>query len=343
MIEHLAGPPLSARSLEDWEMITENDVTAIGSRAGDSSRSITMLTKIANTWPRRACVKKQELQPFFEEGKEDFLESLIPFREMPQYQSCSPELRSRVLSCGWLMYNAKTVQIETEIVNPACLSIIAREMPGLAGPSAQLGVCEAMVDEMYHVHMVEQASRLTRDQRALDHIVIPKFNLVRHMQNRQREFGEPWQRRMVRFATAVVSEIFISDYLHLLSESDEIQSFNRMTVAAHRHDELAHGPLFRSLAQLFSTELTKSQRGTFADLLAESVVWFADRELDVWLALLRQIEFPGADGMIEECGSLGMVDLKKLDYSGVVSLAEEIGVMEAAVDRDSFFRQGLAV
>jgi hypothetical protein len=320
-------------------MIAENTE----SQAGHSSRSIKMLEKIANSWPRRAYVKKPELQPFFEEGKEDFLESLLPFREMPQYQSCSPELRSRILSCGWLMYNAKTVQIETEIVNPACLNIINREMPGLAEPSCQQAVCEAMVDEVYHVHLVEQSSRLTRDRRALDYVVIPKFNLVRHMQNRQRGFSESWQRRMVRFATAVVSEIFISDYLHLLSESDEIQPFNRMTVAAHRHDELAHGPLFRSLAQLFSAELTKSQRATFADLLAEPVVWFADRELDVWLALLRQIDFPDADGMIKECKSLGLADLKKLDYSGVVSLAEEIGVMDVAVSRDSFFRQGLVV
>jgi P-aminobenzoate N-oxygenase AurF len=324
-------------------MSPNNSVTALRPEAGDSARSIKMLTKIANSWPRRAYVKKQELQPFFEEGKEDFLESLLPFREMPQYQSCAPELRSRVLSCGWLMYNAKTTQIETEIVNPVCLDIIQRELPGLAGPSTQLAVCEAMVDEAYHVHMVEQASRLTRDQRALDQVVIPKFNLVRHMQNRQHELGEPWQRRMVRFATAVVSEIFISDYLRLLSESDEIQPFNRMTVAAHRHDELAHGPLFRSLAQLFAAELTTSQRAAFADLLAEPVVWFADRELDVWLALLRQLDFPGADSMIKECRSLGAADLKKLDHSGVVSLAEEIGIMEVADDRDSFFRQGLAV
>jgi hypothetical protein len=322
---------------------TSSNGTTLESHTGDSSRSIRMLTKIANNWPRRAHVKKPELRPFFEEGKEDFLESLIPFREMPQYQSCSPELRSRILSCGWLMYNAKTVQIETDIVNPACMNIIEREMPGLEGPNSQQAVCEAMVDEMYHVYMVEQASRLTRDQRALDHVVIPKFNLVRHMRKRQDELSEPWQRRMVRFATAVVSEIFISDYLHLLSDSDEIQPFNRMTVAAHRHDELAHGPLFRSLAQLFSAGLTKGQRATFADLLAEPVLWFADRELDVWLTLLRQIDFPGAEGMIKECESLGTVDLKKLDYSGVVSLAEEIGVMEVAVGRDSFLRQGLAV
>ena len=307
-----------------------------------TDRSRMMLDKLSTAWPRRAYVKKQELDPFFEDdGKEDFLESLLPFRDTPQYQSSSPELKSRVLSCGWLMYNAKTVQIETDIVNPTCLSIIQREMPGLHGGDTQLAVCETMVDESYHVHLVEQASRLTRERRALDHLVIPRFNLIRHMQKRQDGYGEPWQKRMVRFATAVVSEIFISDYLHLLSESTEIQSFNRETVAAHRHDELAHSPLFRSLAQLFSAELTEAERATFAEVLPQPVIWFADRELETWLAVLHQIGFPRADEMIQACRGSGAADLTKLDYSGVLSLAEEIGVMDTAANYDSVARHGL--
>jgi alpha-N-dichloroacetyl-p-aminophenylserinol N-oxygenase len=45
--------------------------------------------------------------------------------------------------------------------------------------------------------------------------------------------------------------------------------------------------------------------------------------------------------MICECKNLGMVDLQRLDYSGVISLAEEIGVTDSAMGRDSFSRQGL--
>ncbi|GAA2277715.1 hypothetical protein GCM10010145_58410 [Streptomyces ruber] len=313
------------------------------SRAEDRSLSQTklILDRLADSWPRRAYVKKQELEPFFESDKEDFLEHLLPFRQHPQYQSCSPDMRSRVLSCGWLMYNAKTVQIETEIVNPACLDIIGGAMPGLRAAASQKAVCETMVDEVYHVHLVEQASRLTRSRRGLDDVVVPQFNLVRRMRERQRDLSDPWQRRMIQFATAVVSEIFISDYLHLLSESDEIQSFNRMTVAAHRHDEMAHSPLFRSLAHLFSHELTVDQRAVFAGMLPEPVLWFADRELDVWLLLLRQIGFPQADEMIRECKMSGTADLASLDSSGVVSLAEEIGLLDSAAAHDSFARQGL--
>jgi hypothetical protein len=307
----------------------------------EMSHTKLMLERLANSWPRRAYVKKQELEPFFEADKEDFLESLLPFRHLPQYQSCPPELKSRVLSCGWLMYNAKTVQIETEIVNPTCLDILRGTMPGLRSDDSQKAVCETMVDEVYHVHLVEQASRLTRRRRGLGDLVIPQFNLVSHMRTRQQQSSDPWQGRMIQFATAVVSEIFISDYLHLLSESEDIQSFNRLTVAAHRHDEMVHSPLFMSLAQLFSHELTEEQRAAFADVLAEPVVWFADRELDVWLSMLRQIGFPQADEMIRECRGLGAADLSSLNYAEIVSLAEEIGLLDSASARSSFSRQGL--
>ncbi|MBZ4018699.1 diiron oxygenase [Streptomyces purpurogeneiscleroticus] len=302
-----------------------------------------MLARLANNWPRRAYVKKQELEPFFEPDKEDFLESLLPFHAMPQYQSSSPEMKSRILSCGWLMYNAKTVQIETEIVNPTCLDIIKGTMPGLRTADSQKAVCETMVDEVYHVHLVEQASRLTRHHRRLEDVVVPQFNLVRYMHQRQQEYSEPWQRRMVQFATALVSETFISDYLHLLSETDDIQSFNRMTVAAHRHDEMVHSPLFQSLAQLFLSELTETQRAAFADVLPEPVLWFADRELDIWLALLQQIGFPKAEEMIQECRKLGTADLASLDYSGIVSLAAEVGLLDSTAARDSFSRRGLII
>jgi alpha-N-dichloroacetyl-p-aminophenylserinol N-oxygenase len=319
----------------------EDRSSATAGPSGGGSSSRTLLTRLADAWPRRAYVKKQELVPFFEDGKEDFLESLLPFRDVPQYQACSPELRSRVLSCGWLIYNAKTVQIETDIVNPACLSILRRELPGLHDGASARAVCETMVDEAYHVHLVERASWLTREHRGLEHVVVPRFNLVRHMQRRQSACSEPWERRLVQFATAVVSEIFISDYLQLLSESDGVQPFNRETVAAHRHDELAHSPLFRSLAQLLSAELAPAERAVFADLLPQPVVWFADRELDTWLSVLHQIDFPGADAMIRECRSAGQRDLASLDYSGVLALAEEVGVLDSAVRRESFSRLGL--
>jgi alpha-N-dichloroacetyl-p-aminophenylserinol N-oxygenase len=322
----------------------ETDVNLAG-RAGheELSRTRMLIDRLAANWGRRAQVKKAELEPLFVPGQEDFLENLLPFRDTPQYRSASPELTSRVLSCGWLMYNAKTTQIENEIVNPTCVAAIAGELPGLHEESSQLAIGETMVDEAYHIHLVERSSRLTRRHRDLTALVIPEFNLVRHMRRRQDELSEPWQKRMVQFATAAVSEIFISDYLHLLSEAEDIQPFNRMTVAAHRHDEMVHGSLFRGLTELFAAELTPAELALFAELLPEPVTWFADRELDVWLELLAQIEFPNAEEMIRETRAAGAVDLAALDHSGVVTMARELGMLDVAAGHDAFLRSGLVL
>lgn len=305
------------------------------------SQTRLLIDRLAANWGRRAQVKKAELEPLFVPGPEDFLESLLPFEDMPQYQSSSPELKSKVLSCGWLMYNAKTTQIENDVVNPTCLAAIAGELPGLADESSQLAVNETMVDEVYHIHLVERSSRLTRRKRDLEKLAIPQFNLVRHMRRRQDGFSEPWQKRMVQYATAAVSEIFISDYLHLLSEAEEIQPFNRTTVAAHRHDEMVHGSLFRSLTELFTAELTAAEKLLFAELLPEPVTWFADRELSTWLALLEQIGFPNAEEMIRETRATGAVDLAALNHSGVVTMARELGLLETEAGRDAFLRNGI--
>jgi hypothetical protein len=45
--------------------------------------------------------------------------------------------------------------------------------------------------------------------------------------------------------------------------------------------------------------------------------------------------------MIRECRSSGAADLTSLDYAGVVSLAEELELMDTAVRHESFVRQGL--
>lgn len=310
---------------------------------GELSQTRLLIDRLATNWGRRAQVKKAELEPLFVPGPEDFLESLLPFKDTSQYQSSSPELKSKVLSCGWLMYNAKTTQIENEIVNPTCIAAIAGELPGLDDESSQLAINETMVDEVFHIHLVERSSRLTRRKRGLEKLVIPQFNLVRHMRRRQDEFSEPWQKRIVQYATAAVSEIFISDYLHLLSEATEIQPFNRMTVAAHRHDEMVHGSLFRSLTELFTAELAPVEKALFAELLPEPVTWFADRELSTWLALLDQIGFPKAEEMIRETRAEGTVDLAALDHTGVVTMAGELGLLEAEAGRDAFQRNGIGL
>src|SRR3546814_2406788 len=96
--------------------------------------------------------------------------------------------------------------------------------------------CETLVDEPYHLLLVENDNRLTRFHRDLAHIRIPSFNLVRFMEIEKARYNEDWQRILIQLATSVVSEIFVSDYLHQLSErseehTSELQSLMRISYA----------------------------------------------------------------------------------------------------------------
>src|SRR3546814_18515564 len=101
-------------------------------------------------------------------------------------------------------------------------------------------ICETLVDEAYHLLLVENANRLTRFHRDLAHIRIPSFNLVRFMEIEKARYNEAWQLILIMLATSAVSEIFVSAYLHQLSESHDIHPMTLATSTPHRTDTPAH-------------------------------------------------------------------------------------------------------
>ncbi|RRS05214.1 diiron oxygenase [Aquabacterium soli] len=302
------------------------------------SRSVDLLNRIARSWSHRAQVKKNEPDTLIDAGTDlpEFLEHLLPFHEHPRYQALDTDTKMRILSCGWIIYNEKTVAIELDIVSPVCQDILYDNVPGLDNELSKEIVCETLVDEAYHLLLVKNANRITRQRRQLEHIRIPQFALVRQMREEQDRHMPSWAGLLVRLSTAVVSEIFISDYLHQLSEETSIQPLNRATVAAHRHDELAHSKIFSELTRNFYHALGSTQKGFFASMLPKSIHWFADQELDLWLDVLQQLGVPGAQAMVEECRELNRVALDRLDYSGVVKLASEVGILDSAEGHAAF-------
>ncbi|WP_257542031.1 diiron oxygenase [Sphingobium sp. CFD-1] len=301
-----------------------------------------MLHRIAEGWMKRAKVRREPVELDFDPTQADFLEKLLPFCEHPRFQSLSPNDRQKILSCGWLIYNEKTVAIETAIVTPSCNDALAGQIPGLGGDTFRHIICETLVDEAYHLLLVENANRLTRFHRDLGHIRVPTFNLVRFMEMEQAGYSEPWQRILIQLATSVVSEIFVSDYLHQLSDCQDIQPMNRATVAAHRHDELAHSKIFTLLAEAFYPALSPVEKAFFAEILPKPIAWFADMELDVWESVLQQLQIPGAASIIADCRPLNANAALRVDYSGVTELARNLGVLDTACGQDGFLALGIA-
>ena len=126
--------------------------------------------------------KTEPLWPVFDSAKPDYLESLVPFRRHPVYESANDEMKRLALSCGWIAYNEKTIAIESKVVN-----------------------------------------------------------------------------------------------------------------------ESVHNALFKSLGAAIFGSLNRRERGFFTRVLPLPIEWFSSAELEVWRAMLRQIDFPDADGMIDDC------------------------------------------
>jgi len=274
-------------------------------------------------------------------GKPTLSPKLLPFREHPAFLAAPDGMRQQILSCGWLAYNEKTVDIESKIIAPACAHIIAGEVPGLQDSVSRQIAGQTLVDEAYHELLVLKACQMTRARRGLGAVTLPESQLIVQMRQAQAQCSAPWQKVLVQLATAIVSEVFISDYLKVLSTEMTIQPFNRLTVDAHRRDELAHGSIFKGLATCLYGSLNQDERDFFIEVLPKPVHWFANIELDVWQAMLRQIGFRATDAVIRDCRRANEENLARIDYSDVIALAEELGLLEGHRGFDSFAREGL--
>jgi P-aminobenzoate N-oxygenase AurF len=307
------------------------------------SQARALLQRLANSWGRRARVKQPELdsEMLFDASRDDFIPDLLPFRDHPAFLAAPDGMRQQILSCGWLAYNEKTVDIESKIVAPACNHIIYGDVPGLQDGVSKQIAGQTLVDEAYHELLVLNACQVTRDRRGLRAVTLPESQLIVKMRHAQAQCSVQWQKGLVQLATAIVSEVFISDYLKVLSTEMAIQPFNRLTVDAHRRDELAHGSIFKGLARCLYGSLNQHEREFFIEVLPKPVHWFANIELDVWEAMLQQIGFRATDTVIRDCRSANEENLARIDYSDLIALAEELGLLEGQRGVDSFAREGL--
>jgi hypothetical protein len=293
----------------------------------DPQRDLERLEKLLESWPGRATVKKAAPDEglVYDVNKPDFLVELLPFHDHPLFEKAPEPYRQAALSCGWLAYNEKTVAIESRIVSPACMHLIDGDVPSFH-PRHREVVTQALVDEAYHILLVVHATGLTRSRRGLEGLTIPSFELVSNMQRCQEQYPERWQKILVQLATAIVSEVLVSEYLSKLSNATTIQPINRITTEIHRRDESAHNGLFKSLGALIYHGLGPREKEFFVRMLALPSAWFASPELDVWQGMLEQIHFPGAEQMIRDCKAQRQPRGIQLDLKTLQTLFEDLGV-----------------
>lgn len=302
-----------------------------------------MLRKIAKTWHSRAQVRRGDPAPelTFDAARPDFPIELLPFRTHPRFLRFSEPEKSRTLTAAWFVYSAKTIEIETHIVNPFCCDVLKERIPGLREGACREIISQTMVDESYHVLMTANADCITGLGRGLK-VTVPTSSLTASMMSHRDSYRDSWQATLVQFATALVSEVFVSDYLKLLSSDRSIQPLHRAVVDAHRRDESVHNTIFRQLARLVYVELSPREREFFSAIMPRPVRWFAEYDFDMWANVFAQLEIDDVREMIGDCKAAQQGDLGRIDYSGIVELANELGVTHLAVGRQSFAEEGLA-
>jgi len=296
--------------------------------AADLQRDHDRIERLTESWSGRANVRKAgpDLTLDYDPNKPDFLSELLPFHDHPLFQKTAEEHKQAALSCGWIAYNEKTVAIESKIVSPACMHLIDGEVSGFPRHRHRSSVAQALTDEAFHILLVVQATGVTRRRRQLQELTLPPFDLVSAMQRHQEKHPEKWKKILIQLATAVVSEVMVSEYLSRLSNAADIQPLNRITTEIHRRDESAHNGLFKSLGAVIYHGLNARERAFFVGALSQPSIWFASPELDVWEAMLNQIDFPGAQRLIDDCRAQRRSRDIHLDLSTLESLFADLGV-----------------
>jgi hypothetical protein len=294
----------------------------------DLQRDHDRIERLTDSWFGRANVRKiePELMPNYDLKRPDFLTELLPFHDHPLYQNAPEEFQQAALSCGWIAYNEKTVAIESKIVSPACMHLIDGEVAGFPRQRYRDSVAQALTDESFHILLVVMATGVTRQRRRLKELTLPAFELVASMQRHQEKHADKWKKILIQLATAVVSEVLVSEYLSRLSNALDIQPLNRITTEIHRRDESAHNGLFKSLGAVIYHGLNGREREFFVAALSQPSMWFASPELDVWEAMLVQIGFPHAERMIADCRAQRRAKGVQLDLSTLEALFDDLGV-----------------
>lgn len=296
-----------------------------------------ILKNLTELWSKRAQVKKEEFLPFFEANQEDFISALLPFSHSPSYQVLSPAVKSKILTCGWLLYNFKTIQIESKIVTASCLDIIKKGSSCTDDEELLLIASETLTDEAYHIYLIMKANQFTEKKRGFK-ITPPLFNLIIEKNKLQNNATEAWQKDIINLIFAIVSEVYIGDYLDALSHSKEIQSFNQIVTMIHRKDELSHRRIFKEIAKYVFHKLNLKQKTYFSKIFPIPLKWFFDRELEAWESALIQIKCTNVNDIISDAKSLSQ---PTRDYTQIISLAKEIGIFELQVGKDAFYTEGI--
>jgi hypothetical protein len=291
-----------------------------------------LVVRLNQAWTRRATVcspDKALVSEAFDPARPDYPECMVPFFHHPKFQALSDELKSSVLTWGWIGYNLRTVTAEEHVVNPA-LSVIANQYLGKDDWHFREAMQQTLIDEHYHTLMHLRAIERTREDRALDqNLDFPPSVTYRRLVALRETLAEQWQRDLASITFAVVAEISVNAYLDLLADDQTIQPQNRRVAELHNRDEYAHSKVLAEVAKVMYANLQPSQQAFFTQTLSVALSAFVAQDYSMWEAILTQLGVEAAPQIIADTQERNKNATIMRDYSGLQRLAEDLGISDA--------------
>ncbi|MCD4483866.1 diiron oxygenase [Chromobacterium vaccinii] len=228
----------------------------------------------------------------------DFLEELLPFYGTPEWERAPYDMRQKVLSYAWVLYNHKTVYVESDLILPVCEDIIKGRYQLERPELIQEIIAQAMVDEAVHTQMSINAANAILKFRGLPIPSYDGFFLTRQREFLLEKYKSDHDKRLVSLGIACASETLVTDYLDKIAKAKLIQPLCQKITEAHANDELVHSSVFTLVLESVIAFLNEREKRIVASSIYEAINMFANKELDVWHCVLKQLNFPEFLSMI---------------------------------------------
>jgi hypothetical protein len=290
-----------------------------------------LIVRLNQAWTKRATVCSPDsgvVEDVFDPARPDYPEQMVPFFHHPAFQALSEELKSSVVTWGWIGYNLRTVTAEEHVVNPA-LSVIANQYLGKDDWHFREAMQQTLIDEHYHTLMHLRAIERTKLERALDQdLDLPPSVTYLRLQALKETLTEQWQKDLAAITFAVVAEISVNAYLDLLADDQSIQPQNRRVAQLHNRDEYAHSKVLAEVAKVMYAHMAPVQREFFARNLSVALSAFIAQDYSMWEAILTQLGVEEAAQIIADTRESNRNATIMRDYSGLHKLAQDLGISE---------------
>ena len=301
-------------------------------QASGIQADLLLVQRINKMWPKRATVcsmDKYQVEDTFDPALPDYPVVMVPFYDHPKFQAVDDELKSDVLTWGWIGYNQRTVAAENDVVNPA-LEVITNQYLTDDDWDLKEAMRQTLVDEHYHTLMHMKAVERTKAHRRLQRkLTLPRSVTYRRLQALTATLAESWQKHIASIAFAVVAEISVNAYLNTLAKDKTIQPQNRRVAEFHNLDEYAHSRVVPEIAKAMYVNMGERQRKFFVRILPEALQAFVAQDYSMWEAILTQIGVPDAEAIIADTRNAsngGGVIMR--DYGGLHRFASEINILQ---------------